>query len=109
MSKISKINNNGTLSIVLPKVITDGRWEANTEVEIEDIDNGMAILISRNERDKLPIESVLDMMRVGSESFFELLEVQEQIVENSKGLIKPDFVEPKRRLKTMLIQLAQAL
>lgn len=109
MAKLSKVNKNGTLSIVLPKTVTEGRWEAETQVDVSDIDNGMAILISRTDVEKRDIHKVLDMMKVGSDSFFELLSITDEVVKNSDGLISADYTDANRRLKTYLIQLAQML
>lgn len=64
MSKLNKVNKNGSLSVILPKSITKDLWKEGDEVNIEQI--GLdAILIDRQDLEKMPVYEIFNYIEEG--------------------------------------------
>lgn len=64
MSKLNKVNKNGSLSVILPKSITKDLWKEGDEVNIEQI--GLdAILIDRQDLEKMSVYEFFNYIEGG--------------------------------------------
>lgn len=64
MSKLNKVNKNGSLSVILPKSITKDLWKEGDNVNIEQIGTD-AILIDRQNLEKWPIYEFFNCIEEG--------------------------------------------
>ena len=77
MSKLRKVNSNGTLSVILPKTITENVWAENDEVSIENIGTD-AILILRND----------DSCNLTKQALFEWCDELGNVANHIKSILK---------------------
>jgi len=103
MSKLNKVNKNGSLSIILPKSITEDLWKEGDEVNVQSIGHD-AILIDRQYNTKKSIDEILIDIVKGLDAYKNLRETLKQSAsvmyddEMSKVQLKQFLLEMIRRI-----------
>lgn len=120
MAKLHKVNKNGTLSIILPKDVTDRYWGEGDEVTVEGIGQD-SIIACRNKQEQKSLEFCLDMLegicrqikvKTTYEDFFEYLENVKKFSTEEMKLAKEIYSDDSRLrnvLKQQLIDVVQKL
>jgi len=85
MAKLNKVNKNNSLSIILPKAITENFWKAGDEVSIKNIGHD-AILIDRQEQEQWDLNQIYSNLEKGIKSQKKIINMISEVTE-----VNPDF------------------
>ena len=106
MSKLNKVNKNGSLSIILPKTVSKDLWKEGDEVNIESIGTD-AILIDRQKLKAQPLSSIFDDLIKGIESLRNLRATLKQGTINSNLIFDEDMF--RKTVKQFLLEIIRRL
>lgn len=103
MSKLNKVNKNGSLSIILPKSITENLWKEGEEVNVQGIGHD-AILIDRQDIQKKEIDEILADIAKVTEGYERL---RNNLKENIN--IMYDDEMSRRSLRQLLLEIIRRI
>lgn len=103
MSKLNKVNKNGSLSIILPKSITKNLWKEGEEVNVQSIGHD-AILIDRQDIQKKEIDEILADIAKVTEGYERL---RNNLKENIN--IMYDDEMSRRSLRQLLLEIIRRI
>ena len=106
MTKLSKVNKNNSLAVILPKKITEDIWKANTEVDIEGIGTD-AILITRDSGSKGAFYDTIDDIIKGLECQKDIMTTCKNLAHNNCFNVNEDMV--REGTKRFLIEMIKKL
>lgn len=98
MAKLNKVNKNNSLSIILPKAITENFWKAGDEVSIKNIGHD-AILIDRQEQEQWTLDDILLYLNKGIEGQKKILNMLDEVSETN-----PSFKMPETMIRAQIRQ-----
>ena len=98
MSKLNKVNKNNSLSVILPKSITEDFWKAGDEVIIKNIGHD-AILIDRQELEQWTLDEILLYLNKGIEGQKKMLNMIDEVSETN-----PNFKMPETMIRAQIRQ-----
>lgn len=98
MAKLNKVNKNNSLSIILPKAITENFWKAGDEVSIKNIGHD-AILIDRQEQEQWDLNQIYSNLEKGIKSQKKIINMISEVTE-----INPDFKISETLMRAQLRQ-----
>ena len=107
MSKLSKVNKNGSLSVILPKAITGCLWQAGDEVNINALGQD-AILIDKQEYEKWSIEEMFEKIEQAVQGQKEMMIIIKQTT--STGIkIKLDEAMLRSATRQLLLEMIRRI
>lgn len=106
MTKLSKVNKNGSLSIILPKAFTKDIWNAGDEVNVEPIGVD-AILIDRQKLKAQPLNIIFSDLTEGIESLRALRGTLKQGTVNSNLVFNEEMY--RKTVKQFLLEILRRI